>query len=134
MLQHPSVSWHIIPLKLFNWNIIFLGQKEQCTIFRLFGALMKVHPIPHVIFETTRSGIIQILHHCSVSWKITPLYFLAQTSYILDKNSPSKWMFWTWTFEWLGEISRNFYFDRLVLLKVYKVSAKKVWRSYTKEC
>ena len=26
-------------------------------------------------------------------WKITPLYFLAQTSYNLDKNSPLKWIF-----------------------------------------
>ena len=35
---------------------------------------MKIHPFPHSIFETTRSGFIQILYHCSVSWKITPLY------------------------------------------------------------
>ena len=27
---------------------------------------MKVHPIPHASFETTRSSFIQILHHCSV--------------------------------------------------------------------
>ena len=31
--------------------------------------------------------------------------FLAQTSYTLDKNNPSKWKFWT--FERLGEISPN---------------------------
>ena len=61
--------------------------------FKLLGALMKVHPIPHVIFETTGSGFIQTLHHCSVLWKITPLYFLAETSYTLDKNSPLKWNF-----------------------------------------
>ena len=29
------------------------------------------------------------------------------------------------TFDCLGEISPNLYFDRLLLLKVYKVSAKK---------
>ena len=28
------------------------------------------------------------------------LYFFSSTSYILEKNSPSKWNFWT--FEWLG--------------------------------
>ena len=66
---------------------------------------MKVHPIPHAILETTRPGFIQILHLCSVSWKITPLYFLAQTSYTLDKNSPSKWNFGT--FERLGENLQN---------------------------
>ena len=36
---------------------------------------MKVHPISHAIFETTRSVFNNILHHCSVSWKITPLHF-----------------------------------------------------------
>ena len=46
---------------------------------------MKVHPIPLAIFETKRSGFIQILHHRSVSWKITFLYFLAQILYTLDK-------------------------------------------------
>ena len=50
--------------------------------------------------------ISQILHHCSVPWQITPLvFFLAQTSYTLDKNSPLEWDFQT--FEWLGENSPN---------------------------
>ena len=146
--------------------MLWTKRAHQCTIFGLLCALMKVDPIPQAIFETTRSGFIQILHPCSVSWKINPLYiFLAQTSYSLDKNSPLKWNFWT--FEWMGEtlhhssvsweisplyfcswnymiftkgthhsakvqtfncsgeISPNLYFDRLLLLKVYKVSAKK---------
>ena len=34
------------------------------------------------------------------------------------------------TFDYSCEISPNLYFDRLLLLKVYKVSAKKAWRSY----
>ena len=33
------------------------------------------------------------------------------------------------TFDCSGEISTNLYFDRLFLLKVYKVSVKKVWTS-----
>ena len=83
------------------------GQIEPISVqfFRFLGAVMKVHPILYANFENTRSGYIPILHHCSVSWKITPLYFLAQTSYTLDKNSPSKWNFWT--FEWFGENSPN---------------------------
>ena len=73
ILHHPSVSWHIIPLKLSSWNIICFGQKE---------------PIIEKTNETKRSGFIQILHHCSVSWKITPLYFFSSNT--LDKKSPSK--------------------------------------------
>ena len=34
------------------------------------------------------------------------------------------------TFDCLGEISPNLYFDKLLLLKVYKLSAKKVQWSY----
>ena len=34
------------------------------------------------------------------------------------------------TFDCSGEISPNWYFDRLLLLKVYKISANKVQRSY----
>ena len=105
-MDHLWVSWHIILLKFSSWNIICFCQKEPINVqFQTLSALMKVHPILHVIFETKRSGFTQILHHCSVSSKITPLSFLAQTSYTLDKNSPSKWKFWT--FEWLDENSPN---------------------------
>ena len=66
---------------------------------------MKIYPIPHLIFETTRSRFIQILHHFSVSWNIIPLYLFISNLYTLDKNSPSKWNFQT--FEWLDENSTN---------------------------
>ena len=78
---------------------------HQCTIFILLGALKKFHPFPHAIFEIARSVFIQILHHCSVSWRISTLHFLAQISYTLDRNSPLKCNFWT--FEWLGENPPN---------------------------
>ena len=180
-MHHPSLSWHIIPLKFSSLNIICF-----CTIFQTLNALKKIHPITHAIFETIRSGFFQILYHCSVSWKINPLYFLAQTPYTLDRNSPSKWNLWT--FEWLGEnlpnsllkpqinfssnfaslfdvmrdkssvffylklymiftkgahqsakfqtfdlsgeISPNLNFDRLLLLKAYKISVENLQRSY----
>ena len=159
------------------------------NLFRLFSALMKVHPIRHAIFETTRSGFIQILHHCSVSWKITPLYlfssnliYFGQKEHIKVKCSDfwvdgwkftkllisclkpqvsfslnfasllsvtrdnsfvlfqlKLYMIWTKevhqsarfeTFDCSRELSPNLYFDRLLLLKVYKISAKNVHRSY----
>ena len=48
---------------------------------------MKVHGIPDASFETTRSRFIQILYHCSVSRKITPLYFLSQTFILWTKRA-----------------------------------------------
>ena len=55
--------------------MLWTKRAHQSTISQTLGALMKVHSIPHAIFETRRSRSIQILHHCSVLWKITPLSF-----------------------------------------------------------
>ena len=89
-------------MKCSSCNIICFGQKEPIKVqfFRFLSALMNVHPIPHGIFETTRPGFIQILHH----FKLLCI-FVAQTMYTLDKKSPSKGNFQT--FEWLGENSPN---------------------------
>ena len=42
------------------------GQKQLIKVqyFRLLSALIKVHPIPHVICDAKRSGFIKILHYC----------------------------------------------------------------------
>ena len=63
---------------------------------------MKVHAIPHAIFEITRSGFIQIWHRHE---RKLLCISLAQTLYTLDKKSPLKCNFQT--FEWLGENSPN---------------------------
>ena len=92
-MQHPSVSWHIIPLKFSNWNSICFGQKEPINVqFSDFFRLMKVYPIRHANFETTRPGFIQILHHCSVSWKITPLYFFSSNLIYLGQKLLDFWV------------------------------------------
>ena len=52
---------------------------HQCTVFQTLSALMTVHPINSAI-----------LHHLSVIQDNFSVFFLAQTSYSLDKNSPSK--------------------------------------------
>ena len=49
---------------------------------------MKVYAIRHASFETTRSGFIQFLHHCSLSWKITPLYFFSWSFIYFGQNYP----------------------------------------------
>ena len=65
-MHHPSVLLHVIPMKFSRRNIWF-RQKEPIKVqfFRLWSALMEVYPIPHAIFESTRSRFIQILRHCS---------------------------------------------------------------------
>ena len=84
-MHHPSVSWHIIPLKFSRWNIIRFGQKEPINVqfFRILSTVMKVHPIPHAIFETAMSGFIKILNPCSMPWKVIPLYLFLPKPQIL---------------------------------------------------
>ena len=73
--------------------MLLTKRAHQCTMFQTLSALMKVHPILLAICETIRLRFIPIFHYCSVLWKISCLYFLAETSHTLDKNSPSKWLF-----------------------------------------
>ena len=57
--------------------MLWTKRTHKSTIFQTLHALTKVHPIPQAIFEIKRSGFIQILHLCPVSWKITPVYFFS---------------------------------------------------------
>ena len=58
---------------------------HQIHIFRFLSALMKVHPIPHVSFETTRSRFTQILHQCLVSCLLC--IFLSRTFILWAKRA-----------------------------------------------
>ena len=90
-MHHFSVSWQIFPMKFSSWNIISFGQKGPIKVqfSKLLSALMKLHTIiPHAIFESTRSAFIQILHCCSVSWKITTLYFCSSNLVCFGQKEP----------------------------------------------
>ena len=94
----------LLALKLTKFLLIFqatsqfslklhFGQKEpiKVQIFKFLSALMKVHPIPHANFETTRSRFIQILHHCSMSCLLC--IFLSQTFILWTKRAHQKEIF-----------------------------------------
>ena len=101
----PRVTFHCHGTK-FLWNflaeLLCFGKNEIIKVqtLRLLCTLMKVHSIRHASFETTSSTVIQILHRCSVSWKITSLYLLAQTFILCPKSNFQ-------TFGWLGKHSPN---------------------------
>ena len=90
-------SYEILYLKHYMF-----GQKEPIKVqfFRFLRALMKVHLILYAVFETARSGFIQIWHHCSVSWKITPLYFCSSNLAYFGQKEPIEkkvsdfWVVW----------------------------------------
>ena len=88
ILHCSSLSWHIIPLKFSSWKyILWTKRAHQCTIFQNFEHCNESSPNSYAICETTRSRLIQILHHCSVSWMITLLYFLSQTLILWTKRA-----------------------------------------------
>ena len=69
------------------------------------------------------------MHHSSMSWEITLLYFFSWNFTWFLQKEPIK----VQNFRKIsssGKISPNLYFDRLLLLKVYKISAKKLQRNY----
>ena len=79
----------------------------------------------NVIFETTKvtfsfnlASLFNVMRDHSSVYNI-----LAETLYDFYKGAHQSAKFQT--FDCSGEISPNLYFDRLLLLEVYKVSAKK---------
>ena len=83
MAHNPSETFKLKRYMLWTKRV------HQWTVFQ---TVMKVHPIPHAIFETTRSGFIQILHHCSVSWKITLLYFFSSNIIYFGQKLSNFWV------------------------------------------
>ena len=61
-------------------------QKESIRVqfFRFLIVLTKLQPIPHAIFETTRSGLNQILHRVQCHEMQILCFFVAHTFYSLD--------------------------------------------------
>ena len=98
-------------------HVTCFGQKEPVKVqfFRILSALMKVHPIPQAIFETLRSGFIQIFNHCSVSLKQLFLIFLAQILYKLYKLQVSFSLNFAPFFSFMRDLLYTFY------LKLYMI-------------
>ena len=63
------------------------------------------------------------MHHSSVSWEITLLYFFSWNFILFWRREPIR------VPNFRLSVSPNLYLDRLLLFKVYKISAKKVQRS-----
>ena len=93
-----SFSWKftsLFSIMIHNSSVLFWHdfshENKENLFFRLPTDLMKVQPIPHTISEITKSGFIQMLHYCLVSWKVTPLSFFKTKTVI----------FWTKRGHWI---------------------------------
>ena len=79
VLYLSSVSWKIIPLYFFSSNNAYFAQKEHIKInfFETFKCSGQNSPNSWCQFSNDKSFLLQILHHSSLSWHITPLRILS---------------------------------------------------------
>ena len=70
------------------------------------------------------------MHHSSIPWEVTLLYFFSWNFIWFLQKEPIKVQNFRKILTAQVKISPNLYFDILLLLKVYKISVKKVQRSY----
>ena len=92
-------------------------------IDRLLSGWVKIRQIPHVIFEITSQFFLNFASLFSFMRDNSSALFQLKLYMIWTKGDHESAKFQT--FDCSREILRNLYFDRLLLLKVYKISAKK---------
>ena len=87
------VTTHNTPIN-FNFIRSLLWRKwsHQCSNFETFKYSGENVPYSSCHFPNHKSVFLQILHHCSVPWKIT-LYSLGHTLHTFHKKNESKWEF-----------------------------------------
>ena len=114
--------------EFFSSNLIYWEQKVPIRVkFSDLSGWVKIHQIPHVKFETTTSFSLNFESLFSVMRGNSSVVFLMRLHMIWTKGVHQSAKFQT--FGCSCEISQNLYF-RLLLLELYKISGKKVQRSY----
>ena len=88
------VTTHNTPVN-FNFIRSLLWRKwsHQCSNFETCKYSGEKVPYYSCHFPNHKSVFLQILHDCSVPWKIT-LYGLGHTLHTFHKKNKSKWEFW----------------------------------------
>ena len=92
ILYSSLVSWKIAPLYLFSSSNIYSSQKEpiKVNIFDTIKCLGQNSSNSSCQFRNDKSFPLQILHHSSLSWQITPLWFLSSYFFYFKLKDPIK--------------------------------------------
>ena len=90
-------------LDIFRSNVYILWTKgtNQSRNFENFECSGQNSP-NSCHFWNNKSVFLQILHHSSVSWDITPLYFFSWNFIYFQQKQPIKVQIW-WNFTWAVE-------------------------------
>ena len=123
ILHHCSVSC-LLCIFLSQNFILWTKRAHRSEIFRPLSGCVKMHQIPYVMFETASQFFFELFITLQCHEKLF-CTILAETVHDLAHQS-AKFQ----TFDCSCKISPNLYFHRLLLLKVYKILAKKIQRSY----
>ena len=97
MTHNFSVSFKVIHFLLWTKGT---HQSSNFDTFECSGVNSSCH------FPSNKSVFLQILHHSSMSWKITPLYFFSSNNIYFAQKEPIKMKIFE-TFKCLGQISSN---------------------------
>ena len=92
ILYASSVLWKIVPLYLFSSNNIYLAQKEhiKMKMFETFKCSDQNPSNSSCQFWNVKSIPLQILHHYSLSWQITPLSTSSSYFFYFGLKDPIK--------------------------------------------
>ena len=117
----------------FRHYILCIKVTNQSANFRDLSALIKIHQIlsflkQQIRFSSNFASLFSVMKHNSSLYFYLNLYMLftkaSDQSSFLQKGTHQSPKFQT--FDCSGEISPNLYFDRLLLLKVYKIQVTKM--------
>ena len=105
ILHDSSVSWKITHLYFFSSKVIYFARKGpiKVQIFETFECLDQ-NSQNSCHFWNNKSVFLQMLHHFSVSWCITPLYFFSWNFMYFQQKEPIKVQIW-WNLTWTGQKS-----------------------------
>ena len=129
ILYPSSVSWNITPMYFFSSNNVYFAQKEPMKMktFETFECTGQISSNFLCQFWNGKSIPVQILYPSSVSWKITPLYFITSNNiYFAQKESIKMKIFETFecACQNLSNFLCQFWNDKLIPLQiVYSCSA-----------
>ena len=101
-LHHSSVSWKITCLYFFSSQTLYTLYKKEPIKKQIFEAFeWSGQNSPNSChFWNNIPVFLQILHHASVTWDITPLYFFSWNFLYFQRKEPIKiWWNFTWAVE-----------------------------------
>ena len=114
-----------VNFKLIHF-VLWIKGSHQSQNFETLECSGENLPNSSCHFPNHKSGFPQILHHCPVSWKVTPLYFFSSNIIQFGQTPPIKvWIFVT--FECSSQNSSNslyhFWNNKSIPLQIFLYSS-----------